>query len=73
MGMERMLMKAIDTKFSSDYSGKAIVQEGTLKVSVPTDTRNKIKCNHSTDYMDITITSNDRFIVDHIMVEVADL
>ena len=73
MGMEQMLMKAIDTKFSSDYSGKAIVQEGTLKVSVPTDTRNKIKCNHSTDYMDITITSNDRFIVDHIMVEVADL
>lgn len=73
MGMEQMLMKAIDTKFSSDYSGKATVQEGTLKVSVPTDTRNKIKCNHSTDYMDITITSNDRFIVDHIMVEVADL
>ncbi len=73
MGMEQMLMKAIDTKFSSDYSGKATVQEGTLKVSVPTDTRNKIKCNHSTDYMDITITSNDRFIVDHIMVEAADL
>lgn len=73
MGMEQMLMKAIDTKFSSDYSGKATVQEGTLKVSVPTDTRNKIKCNHSTDYMDITITSSDRFIVDHIMVEVADL
>lgn len=73
MGMEQMLMKAIDTKFSSDYSGKATVQEGTLKISVPTDTRNKIKCNHSTDYMDITITSSDRFIVDHIMVEVADL
>lgn len=73
MGMGQMLMKAIDTKFSSDYSGKATVQEGTLKGSVPTDTRNKIKCNHSTDYMDITITSNDRFIVDHIMVEVADL
>ncbi len=73
MGMEQMLIKAIDTKFSSDYSGKATVQEGTLKISVPTDTRNKIKCNHSTDYMDITITSSDRFIVDHIMVEVADL
>lgn len=73
MGMEQMLIKAIDTKFSSDYSGKATVQEGTLKISVPTDTRNKIKCNHSTDYMDITITSNDRFIVDHIVVEVADL
>lgn len=77
MTMEEMLMKSVDTKFTADYEGKALITEkgkrGTLKQQIPTLGRHKFKCNHTTEYMDLTITSNDRFTVDHIMVEVADL
>ena len=70
---EYMLIKSVDTKFSSDYAGNASLTEGTLAITVPTNTRNKIRCNHSTECIDMAIASTDRFIVDHILLEVADL
>lgn len=69
----QILMKRIDTKFTADYAGKATLTEGTLSIDVPTADRQTKRCNHSTDCMDITVTSNDRFTVDHIIVDVADL
>ncbi len=70
---EQILLKSVDTKFSADYDGKAEIIDGTLDVIVPTGTRNKFKCNHSADCLDFTITSKDRFTLDHILLEVADL
>ena len=73
IGAEQMLMKSVDTKFSADYAGNAQFTEGKLTVTVPTASRHKFRCNHSTDCIDIAITSHDRFTVDHIIIEVADL
>lgn len=70
---EQMLLKSVDTKFTADYSGKAEFIDGSLDVTVPTADRNKFRCNHSTDCLDITVKSNDRFTVDHIILEIADL
>lgn len=70
---EDILLKSVDTKFSADYAGEAKFMDGTLTVTVPTETRHKFRCNHSTDCIDITIQSNDRFTLDHILLEVADL
>lgn len=70
---EQMLLKSVDTKFTADYAGKAEFIDGTLDVTVPTADRNKFRCNHSTDCLDITVKSNDRFTVDHIILEIADL
>ena len=73
IGAEYMLIKSVDTKFSADYAGTAEFTEGTMDVTIPTSSRNKFRCNHSTDCIDITLKSHDRFTVDHIMLEVADL
>ena len=70
---ERMLLKSVDTKFTADYAGQAEFIDGALDVTVPTADRNKFRCNHSTDCLDITVKSNDRFTVDHIILEIADL
>lgn len=70
---EEMLVKSIDTKFTSDHAGIADVSTSSLKVEMPTNTRRKVKCNHSTDCISLTVYSNDRFTLDHIALEVADL
>ena len=70
---EQMLLKSVDTKFTADYAGKAEFIDGSLDVTIPTADRNKFRCNHSTDCLDITVKSNDRFTVDHIILEIADL
>ena len=69
----QILMKRVDTKFTADYAGTATLTEGQLSVPVSTADRHVFRCNHSTDCMDIIVKSNDRFTVDHIIVDVADL
>lgn len=73
IGAEQILLKGVDTKFTADYAGKAEIIDGSLDVDIPTASRNKFRCNHSTDCLDITVKSNDRFTVDHINLEVAEL
>lgn len=70
---EKMLVKAIDTKFSSDRSGDVSIKAGRLAATMPTNSRKKIRCNHSTDSIEIEIESKTRFELDHIAIEVADL
>lgn len=70
---DEMLVKSVDTKFSSDHAGTATVATGKLSVDMPTNSRRKVKCNHSTDCISLSVKSNDRFILDHIALEVADL
>lgn len=70
---EDMILKSVDTKLSADHAGTAKITDGTLSVSIPTERRNKFKCNHTTDCIDLSITSTNRFTVDHIILEVADL
>lgn len=71
---DELLIKSIDTKFASDHAGSAIVSIGDrLKVAMPTNNRRKVRCNHSTDCLELTVTSNDRFELDHIMLDVVSL
>lgn len=71
---DEMLVKSIDTKFTSDHAGTATLSmDDRLVLECPTNSRQKVRCNHSTDYIDITIESTDRFEVDHIMLDVAEL
>lgn len=70
---EEMLVKSVDTKFTSDHAGEATVSTGKLSVEMPTNTRRKVKCNHSTACISLDVKSTDRFVLDHIALEVADL
>lgn len=71
---EEMLVKSIDTKFSSDHAGSALLTIGErLRVDMPTNARRKVRCNHSCDYIDLTVSGTSRFALDHITLEVSDL
>ena len=70
---DEMLVKYVDTSFSADYAGTVDVQTGKLKVTMPTNSRRKVLCNHSTQRISVTLTSNNQFIFDHLILGVADL
>ena len=71
---DELLVKAIDTKLSSDHAGVAKVSIGArLSVDMPTNSRRKVRCNYSDDLLHLEVSSNSRFEVDHIMLDVADL
>lgn len=70
---DEMLVKSVDTKFSDTELGTVTVTTSALSVTVPTNSRQKTRCNHSTDKISLSATGNDGFTFDHIILEVADL
>ena len=71
---DELLVKAIDTKLSSDHAGVAKVSIGArLSVDMPTNSRRKVRCNYSDDLVHLEVNSKSRFEVDHIMLDVVDL
>lgn len=71
---DEILIKAIDTKFSANYSGLATVKIGNrLSVDMPTNTRRKVLCNHSCDVIHMEILSNCKFYVNHIILDTVGL
>ena len=70
---DEMLVKAVDTKFTNDEAGTVNVSMSKLKVDMPTNSRRKVLCNHSTDCIALEVKGTDPFTFDHIILEVADL
>ena len=71
---DEILVKAIDTKLSSDHAGTATVFVGDrLKVNMPTNSRRKVRCNHSTDCISLSLESTSRFELDHIALDIVAL
>lgn len=71
---DEILVKCIDTKLSSPVAGDAVLSDdGRLSVCVPVGERCKRRCNHSTDSLTISLESEKRFTVDHIILDIADL
>lgn len=70
---DELLIKSVDTKFSSDHAGIANITTSTLSINVPTNMRKKTLCNHSTDCISLEITSKDRFELDHIAIDTVAL
>ena len=70
---DEMLVKAVDTKFTNDEAGTVNVSTSKLKVDMPTNSRRKVLCNHSTDCIALEVKGTDPFTFDHIILEVADL
>lgn len=73
LGSDEVLVKAIDTKFDSDHAGEVAVSIDRLSIKMPTNDRRKVRCNHSTEAIDLEVRSNSRFGVEHIYLDVADL
>ena len=69
-----ILVKNIDTKFTSEWDGTATVSIGNrLHVDMPVDKRRKVHCNHSDEVVSLTVESSVPFEVDHIILDTVDL
>jgi hypothetical protein len=73
IGSDEMLVKNVDTKFTSDRAGNVTVSTGNLSVTMPTNARRKVHCNHSTDCISLNVESNTRFELDHIVLDTVEL
>ena len=69
-----ILVKNIDTKFTSEWDGTATVSIGDrLHVQMPVDRRRKVHCNHSDDVISLTVESSVPIEIDHIILDIVDL
>lgn len=69
-----ILVKNIDTKFTSAWDGTATVSIGDrLHVDMPVDGRRKVHCNHSDETISLKVESSVPLEVDHIMLDIVDL
>lgn len=69
-----ILVKNIDTKFTSVWDGTATVSIGDrLHVQMPVDRRRKVHCNHSDDVISLTVESSVPLEIDHIILDTVEL
>lgn len=73
IGANKLLVKSVDTMFHSEQSGTATVKVNHMTIEVPTNDRQKKRCNHSTARIEVDIESTYRFEAANITLEVADL
>lgn len=73
IGTEEILVKAIDTLFHATTQGEAVVKVNDVQFDVPTNSRRKKRCNHSTERIEVEVESTYRFEPASITLEVADL
>jgi len=73
ISFDKILVKSIDSNLVSTQAGAAKLTIDKLSVDIPTNSRKKIRCNHSTEKISVDLTSNSPFEISHIVLEVADL
>lgn len=73
LGTNKLIVKSVDTLLHADTAGTATVNIDHMKIEVPTNDRQKRRCNHSTARIEVDIESTYRFEPANIALEVADL
>lgn len=73
IGTNRLLVKSVDTLFHSVYPDSVQVKVDHMEMWMPSDGRRKVRCNHSTDRIEVEVESTIRFEPAAIALEVADL
>lgn len=70
---ERILARSIDTDMVATQAGDITLKLDNVEIKVPTNSRRKVRCNHSTAKMEVELSSNTPFYPKHVVIEVADL
>lgn len=69
----QIILRSVDTDSASDHAGDIAVDIDDVKLTMPTNRRRKVRCNHTTPYMQVRLSGHAPFILKHVMLEVADL
>ena len=70
---EKIIVRSVDTDMKSSQAGEARIEIDNMKITVPTNTRRKVRCNHSSPRIETLIHGTAPFELKHIALEVADL
>ena len=70
---EKIIVRSVDTDMKATQAGDAHVAIDNMNITVPTNTRRKVRCNHSSPRIETLIHGTSPFELKHIALEVADL
>ena len=70
---EKIIVRSVDTDSLAEQAGTIKVQVDNVSLDMPTNRRRKVRCNHTTPKIEISLTGSSPFTLKHVMVEVADL
>ncbi len=70
---EKIIVRSIDTDAQAEQAGTVKVNVDNIALDMPTNRRRKVRCNHTTPKMEISLSGSSPFLLKHVLVEVADL
>lgn len=70
---DEIIARSLDTDMTANQAGNVDLRVDNMHVTMPANSRRKVRCNHSTPKLEVELTSQVPFYPKHIAVEVADL
>jgi len=70
---EKILVRSVDADMAAMQAGDVSVEIDTMKLTMPSNRRCKVRCNHSAAKVQTVLHSSFPFQVKHLILEVADL
>mgnify|MGYP001776842439 FL=1 len=70
---EKIIVRSIDTDAQAEQAGTVRVDVDNIALDMPTNRHRKVRCNHTTPKMEISLSGSSPFLLKHVLVEVADL
>lgn len=69
----KMIVRSVDTDMAASQAADVSVVIDNMNITMPANARRKVRCNHSTPKIQVTVSSKSPFQLKHVIVEVADL
>lgn len=73
IGAEKILVRSVDCSMAAAQAGNVTVAIDNMTLSMPTNSRRKVRCNHSSPRIETSIRGHTPFQMKHLILEVADL
>nr|DAW71300.1 MAG TPA: stabilization protein [Caudoviricetes sp.] len=70
---EKILVRSVDSSMAATQAGDVNVEIDNVRLKMPSNTRRKVRCNHSSPRIQTTVSATMPFQIKHLILEVADL
>lgn len=70
---EKILVRSVDSSMAATQAGDVRIEIDNMFLKMPSNARRKVRCNHSSPRIQITVSATTPFQIKHLMLEVADL
>ena len=70
---EQILVRSVDSSMAAAQAGDVRVEIDKMVIKMPSNSRRKVRCNHSSPRIQTQISATIPFQIKHLILEVADL